>query len=148
MATRDEPKIAAVCSSPHVECAHNTLTSKDTGISHKHRLTQTINALERDLSLESAVKEGNTVTLDSNLRDSAPERAFVSSSAAMTMPANALELTTLEHLGVAPGSDMAMAIATAAYLCGYGAVSGENMACAAPDEAVAAFVSNKLACRA
>jgi len=147
LSTTGEPKITAVCSSPHLECAHNTLITKAAGTT-RDRIIRTINDLQRDFLLECALEEGNTMTLDSNLRVSASKGAFLTFPPAMTMPpltsANALELT--KHLGLAPDSDMATAIATAAYLCGYGALPREKMACAAPDDAIAAFVLNELAC--
>ncbi|KAG0504973.1 hypothetical protein M758_2G143500 [Ceratodon purpureus] len=106
----------------------------------------TINDLQEDFFLESSLVEGGTIALKNNLRDAAPISEFLSTSEANALPAlttyNALAI--MKQMGVAQDSKMAVAVATAAYLCGSAALPGEARSCAASADALATFVAAEL----
>jgi hypothetical protein len=106
----------------------------------------TINDLQEDFFLESALVEGRKMALSNNLRDPAPRRAFLTSSAAEALPVLATYnvLDVMKYYGVARDSSMATSIATAAYLCGSAALPGEARSCVASTDALAAFVTAEL----
>ena len=102
---------------PLESCSDDVADLRDASIS-------TINDLQRDFFLETALVEGGSLTLDENLRDPAPRRPFLTSDAAAAMPTSARDM--ISHFGLARGSAMAKDVATAAYLCGNPALLGET----------------------
>ena len=146
----DAAKIRALCTTGRLDCADGDLalhteTNAVDGV-HRDMSIHTINDLQRDFFLESALVTRGIMHLNNYLRDDAPKRPFLTSRAATRMPAltSSRALDLIQHFGVAPTSEMATAVATAAYLCGYGALPGEKMSCAASADAMATFVSGEL----
>jgi len=143
----DAAILVAICSGEGLTCAETFLQTQAAGVQRDHSI-KTINDLQKDFFLESALVVGGKMTLHDNLRDAdaAPRKAFLTASSASQMPAltsdNAAAL--VKHFGISPNSEMAKATATAAYLCGYGALPGEKMACAASGPALKEFVAAEL----
>ena len=148
--------VYVVCSSDLISChddqdnVYPETTSTSSNIAEattlRDRTIVTINDLQKDFFLESALVEGGRMTLAENLYDPAPKKAFLTASAVAKLPsltsANVNQL--LQHFNVARNSHMATHMATAAYLCGSAPLPGEARTCAASRDAMAAFVSSEL----
>ena len=139
--------ILEVCSAGGLACEDGVVQARsEAGSALRDASVVTINDLQEDFFLESALVEGGKMALSNNLRDPAPRRAFLASSAAEALPVLATDnvLDVMKYYGVARDSSMATAIATAAYLCGSAALPGEARSCVASTDALAAFVTAEL----
>jgi hypothetical protein len=135
--------VSTVCAGSGLICAEHDLLRQGAGdVVQRDPSVVTINDLQKDFFVESALVAGRKMTLDENLRDPAPRGSFLSSSAAKALPAlkTANAQAIMRHLGVDSSTD----VATAAYLCGSAALPGEARSCAASVDAVGAFVAAEL----
>lgn len=138
--------VSTVCAGSGLICAEHDLLRLGAGdyegVVQRDPSVVTINDLQKDFFIESALVAGRKMTLAENLRDPAPRGSFLSSSAAKALPALKTEnaQAIMRHLGVVDSTD----VATAAYLCGSAALPGEARSCAASVDAVGAFVAAEL----